>query len=96
MPRQPRLDPGQSALCMRRAHPAGAGVRLDLVIDVVGDVEDVLGLVLEALRAIPGHVLDHEESAVGDQDVVELEEGKASAGGFLDGCDTRNLPGRGR
>ena len=38
---------------------------------VIGDEELVCRGGLEALRAVPGHVLDHEQSAVRDQDVVE-------------------------
>ena len=38
---------------------------------VVRDEEVVLGVAAEALCAIPGHVLDGHESAVGKQDEVE-------------------------
>ena len=38
---------------------------------VIRHVELVSRLALETLRAVPGHVLDHQQCAVGDEYVVE-------------------------
>jgi hypothetical protein len=38
---------------------------------VIGNEEGVGRLLREALDAVPGHVLDHEKGAVGDEDHVE-------------------------
>jgi len=51
---------------------------------------------LEALRAVPGHVLDHEEGAVGDEDVVEHAVGDDRAVEALDdGGEDGEAAGRG-
>lgn len=38
---------------------------------MVWDVERITGFSVEALGSAPGHVLDHEQGAVGDEDHVE-------------------------
>ena len=38
---------------------------------MVRHVEVIGGFGLEALRAVPGHVLDHEQSAIGNEDVIQ-------------------------
>lgn len=51
---------------------------------MIGDEEFVFGGTLEALGAVPGHVLDHEEGAVGDEDHVEGAVGDDGAGEAFD------------
>lgn len=42
---------------------------------VVGDEKLVRGLLLEPLQAVPRHVLNHQQRAVGDEDVVQIAVG---------------------
>lgn len=64
-------DERQAALRVGGAEDAGAGQGGRVGEGVVGHVEVVGGGGPKALGAVPGHVLDHEEGAVGDEDVVE-------------------------
>jgi len=68
---QTNLDKGQPPLRMGGAENAGAGQRGRTRFGVIGDEELVRRRGPETLGAVPRHVLDHEESAVGDEDVVE-------------------------
>ena len=69
--RQRRRHEGEAALRMPGAHDARRGDGAEVQLAVVRDEEVVRGRGLEAERAVPGHVLDHEEGAVGNEDVVE-------------------------
>ena len=54
---------------------------------MVWDVERISGFCLEALFSAPGHVLDHEHGAIGNQDHVEG--GMANNGTFAALNDAR-------
>ena len=71
MPAETDLYERQAALGVRRAEDAGTGQRARVVLRVVRDEELVRRLAREALGAVPRHVLDHEQGAVGDEDVIE-------------------------
>lgn len=65
-------NPSQLALGMCSSHNALCAQTRKTHILMVGDEEFVLGLVLEALLAAPGHVLDGQEGAVVEEDEVEF------------------------
>ena len=56
---------------MRGPENTSTGQRRRILLSVVGHVEIVLRRRLETLLAVPGHVLDHEERTVGNQDVIQ-------------------------
>ena len=70
MPTQIRIDVRQSALSVRGPENPRASQRGRVLRRVVRHVEIVLGSGLESLFSVERHVLDHEEGAVGLQDVV--------------------------
>lgn len=72
MPTQPLLDPRELPLGMHDAHDAASTQALGAEIRMVRDVKLLAGLSLEALGAAPRHVLDGEQRAVDEQDVVEV------------------------
>ena len=97
MPRQRDLHPRQSALGMGGTENAGASQSLRIMQrGMIGHVEVVRRFRLEALRAVPGHVLDHQQGAVGDEDVIE---GAVGDDGFVqaldDGGEDGEAAGRG-
>lgn len=97
MPGQADLDPGETALGAGGAEDAGAGEGAQAEIVVVGHEEIIGGGCLEALFAAPSHVLDHEQGAVGDEDVVELAVRDDGAVESLDHTGEHRQPaGRGR
>lgn len=69
---------------MRRPENARTSQRAETGLTVIGHEELLRRPGLEALRAVPGHVLDHEEGAVGDEDVVEHAVGDDGAVEALD------------
>ena len=77
----------EAALGMRGSEDASTGQRARVVLRMVRDEEFVCRLAREALGAVPGHVLDHEQGAVGDEDVIESAVGNDGFVQFLD--DTR-------
>lgn len=77
-------DPGQAALGVGGAEDAGAGEGALAGVVVVGHEEVVRRLVLEPERAVPRHVLDRQQRAVGDQDVVQRAVGDDGAVETLD------------
>ena len=68
---------------MRCPKHAGSGKSARVLERVVRDVELVAWGRPEALLAVPGHVLDHKERPVGDQDVVEYSVANDSSIEFL-------------
>ena len=104
MPAQPRLRPHETALIMLHAHRSLRPVHA--IGPVLGEHGLVLqvgfldddgggGLGLEAELAVPGHVLDGEEGAVGDDDHVEVAVGDEDAVRGLDDLGEDGLDGVG-
>ena len=71
MPAQADLDVRQSPLRVCRPKHAGTGESAQTQLAVIGHEELVGGRCLEPLGAVPGHVLDHQTGAVGDEDHIE-------------------------
>lgn len=75
----------QASLVAERAHDAGLAQTAVVVLGVEGHVELlVLRVLLEALEAVPGRVLEREERAVGREDVVEAADADDGVVGVLD------------
>ena len=64
---------------MGGAEYACASQRALIPVLVIGDEEVGRRALAEALGAVPGHVLDHEEGTVGDEDHVESAVGDDGA-----------------
>jgi len=84
VPTQIHRHERQPPLRMRRPKHARASQRAKTGLAMIRHEELVRRPRLEALRAVPGHVLDHEEGAVGDEDVVEHAVGDDGAVEALD------------
>jgi hypothetical protein len=91
--REPGLDEGEAALGVRGAHDAAGGPGVHLAGRVVRHEELAGGFILEALLAVPRHVLDRQQRAVGQQDVVEVAVGQDGALAALDHA-RQDLPAR--
>lgn len=63
---------------------AGASERAAVVLRVVRSVEGRARVLLETLQAVPGHVLDGEQSAVGGEEHVEVTGADDGVVGVLD------------
>lgn len=63
---------------------SGAGERAAVVLGVVWSVEGRARVLLETLQAVPGHVLDGEQSAVGGEKHVEVTGADDGVVGVLD------------
>lgn len=75
----------QSTLLTPRAQSACAGERAAVVFGVVRGVEFIIGRRgLEALHAVPSHVLQHEQGAVGGEEVVEVADADDGVVGAFD------------
>lgn len=85
MPRQRHLHPREFPLRARRPKHAAARQRAQPPrLGMIRHEELRAGPLLEALRAAPGHVLDHEQGAVSDEDHIESAVGHDGALEALD------------
>lgn len=102
MPTQIHRHERQPPLRMRRPHNPRPRQAFKTRLTMIRHEELVGRPCLEALHAAPGHVLDHEQGAVGDEDVVEEavgddravealddggEDGEAGGGGVIGAVD---------
>lgn len=66
------LDIGNVALGTPLAHDTTCGPRGHGSLGMVGNKEVLVGIGTEALATVPGHVLDREQGAIVNQDVVQI------------------------
>ena len=71
MAAQTRVYPSQSALGMCSAEDTGSSEGHWILQRMVWHVEIISGGISKALFTFPGHVLNHKQSSVGNQDVIE-------------------------
>ncbi len=96
MPTKPNLHKRQTTLSMRSAKDARASQRRRAQLAMIRDEEVVPGGVAEALRVVPGHILNHKQSPIGEEDVVEEAVGDDDVvSAFDDGGEDGEARGRG-
>lgn len=71
MPRQCCSHPRKAALRVRRTHHARGSKGAQIFLAMIRDEELGRRLRLKPQGAVPRHVLDHEEGAIGDEDHIE-------------------------
>ena len=84
MSRKLDLEPGQASLCTGGADDAAGGESAAVVFGVVGHVELLVWVGLEALQAVPGRVLEDYEETVGGEEEVEVTGADERVVGVLD------------
>lgn len=71
MTAQTDLHPSQPSFRMRCPKDTGSGQGRRVVLGVIRYKELVARLGLESLRTAPRHVLNHQEGAVGNENVIQ-------------------------